>query len=456
MPSTATNDFSYKMETPVCYPKVGTSIDDDGRLQLVSVIGAGGYGNVYKAVDTMNILRPYYAVKCLPRYQSCMQEITLHQRASAHPGVITLLRVIEDNAFMYLVMDYAPDQDLFTQILHKRRYLGNDTLIKSTFLQILDVVEHCHSLGVYHRDLKPENFVCFEEGARVVLTDFGLATTERTSTEFQTGSVYHMSPGKFILLSLPQNLCLKKKRTIECLAAEMSLGGVYSPQSCDIWSLGIILLNIVTGRNPWNCAKWEDASFRSYHQNPYNQLPNVLPISPEVNEVLIAMLSMEWRARPSISEIRSGVRRIQTFYSGDVVFDGNVAKCWWESDRYKRGGVVTRRRVDDLEDPCISHRPSEQSSGNNLRTRIFKEKFPIFEEDSDDSQTSGGVAPRGSRGSDSSSSSSASSSTRSSLVSSFDKCLKSREKRSLGSFFGGIQSLFRFCPRKPGVGRGIV
>jgi serine/threonine protein kinase len=202
------------METPVvCYPEPGTSIGD-GLLQLVSVIGTGGYGAVYKALDPMSALHPYYAVKCLPRsqnhYQSRMREITLHQRVSAHPGVIPLYRVLEEDDFTYLVMDYAPDRDLFTQILHKRRYLGNDILIRSTFIQILNVVEYCHSVGVYHRDLKPENFVCFEGGLRVALTDFGLATTQRTSTEFQTGSVYHMSPGTlfFVLVKTSSSLRL--------------------------------------------------------------------------------------------------------------------------------------------------------------------------------------------------------------------------------------------------------
>lgn len=94
-------------------------------------------------------------------------------------------------------MDYAPDHDLFTQILHSCLYLGDDQLIKSVFLQILDAVEYCHSQGIYHRDLKPENVLCFNDGLRVAITDFGLATVEQLSDEFRTGSVYHMSPGMF-------------------------------------------------------------------------------------------------------------------------------------------------------------------------------------------------------------------------------------------------------------------
>jgi serine/threonine protein kinase len=94
-------------------------------------------------------------------------------------------------------MDYAPDHDLFTQILHSCRYLGDDALIKHVFLQLLDAVEYCHSLGIYHRDLKPENILCYEDGLRIAITDFGLATTEKMSDEFRTGSVFHMSPGEY-------------------------------------------------------------------------------------------------------------------------------------------------------------------------------------------------------------------------------------------------------------------
>ena len=185
-------------------PALGTVIDN-GALQLVEILGYGGYGIVYRAIDTYSSNPTSYAVKCLPhsnkrsaarQRQLHMREIALHQLASGHPNVVTLHRVVEDYQYTYIVMDYCSDGDLFTQILHQRRYLGNNALIKEVFLQLLDAVEYCHSLNIYHRDLKPENVLCFDGGLRLAITDFGLATTDRMSTEFRTGSVYHMSPGK--------------------------------------------------------------------------------------------------------------------------------------------------------------------------------------------------------------------------------------------------------------------
>jgi serine/threonine protein kinase len=185
-------------------PDVGTRIDD-GNLELVQILGVGGYGVVYRAIDLSSRHRRSYAVKCLMHPQADhttrqrhlhIKEITIHQLASAHPNVVTLHRVLEEAHHTYIIMDYASDGDLFSQILHDSRYLGDDYLIKHVFLQIIDAVQHCHSLGIYHRDLKPENVLCFDGGLRIALTDFGLATTEKTSEEFRTGSVYHMSPGE--------------------------------------------------------------------------------------------------------------------------------------------------------------------------------------------------------------------------------------------------------------------
>ncbi|KAI4525310.1 kinase-like protein [Schizophyllum commune Loenen D] len=304
-----------RVSSPATHPPVGTLIDDDS-LELVEVLGVGGYGVVYRAVDTYSSRPQSYAVKCLFQKQSArhrqahLREVALHQAASAHPNVITLHRVIEDEDYTFIIMDYAPDQDLFTQILHNCRYLGNNELIKHVFLQLLDAVEFCHSLGIYHRDLKPENVLCFDEGLRVAITDFGLSTTDKYSDEFRTGSVYHMSP--------------------ECQGGDYAPARSYSPLFNDIWSLGIILLNLMTGRNPWKSASISDPTFQAYLHDPMNFLPSVLPISAEINDVLIRMLDVNWRRRISLAELRIAIEDITDFYADTVVFEGSMAKCAWE------------------------------------------------------------------------------------------------------------------------------
>ncbi|KAK7034531.1 Serine/threonine protein kinase [Paramarasmius palmivorus] len=323
------------MSTP-SHPPLGTLIDDDS-LELVEVLGVGGYGVVYRAEEVLSASPRSYAVKCLMhnpsqsarQRQSHIREITLHQIAGAHPNVVTLHRVIEDYNCTYIIMDYAPDHDLFSQILHKCRYLGDDYLIKHVFLQILDAVEYCHQLGIYHRDLKPENILCFDDGLRIAITDFGLATTDKYSQEYRTGSIYHMSP--------------------ECQSADFKLEGGhfnhmspecqiadsndhYAPMFNDIWSLGIILLNLATGRNPWKSASVADPTFQAYLRDPLGFLPTVLPISQELNNVLVRTLEVDWRERATLAELREAIEEVETFYSEDVVFGGSMARCPWEPE----------------------------------------------------------------------------------------------------------------------------
>ncbi|KAF9051356.1 kinase-like domain-containing protein, partial [Panaeolus papilionaceus] len=282
------------------HPPPGTLIDNHS-LELVEVLGVGGYGVVYRAIDAYSNKPRSYAVKCLPslrgqssaRRQMHLREITMHQIASAHPNVVTLHRVVEEYDHTFIVMDYATDHDLFTQILHKCRYLGDDALIKHIFMQLLDAVQYCHLLGIYHRDLKPENVLCFDSGYKVAVTDFGLATTDKTSEEFRTGSIYHMSP--------------------ECQAAEPHITGPYSPMHNDIWSLGIILLNLATGRNPWKSATPDDPTYQSYKRDPHRFLPSVLPISEEFNAILVRLLHVEWKKRMSLIELRMAIERLPTF-----------------------------------------------------------------------------------------------------------------------------------------------
>ncbi|KAJ3516906.1 hypothetical protein NLJ89_g832 [Agrocybe chaxingu] len=323
------------------HPPVGTLIDG-GSLELAEVLGIGGYGVVYKATEAFSLCPRSYAVKCLSnansqsssRRQLHLREITLHQIASAHPSVVTLHRVIEELDCTFLVMEYAPDHDLFAQILDKCRYLGKDFLIKHVFLQLIEAVQYCHSLGIYHRDLKPENILCFDKGCKVAITDFGLATTDKASREFRTGSVYHMSP--------------------ECQVEDSATTPPYSPMHNDIWSLGIILLNLVTGRNPWKSATPDDPTFQAYRRDPLHFLPTVLPISDELNNILIQALSLDWRTRLSLPRLRDAVESVGTFYSSDAILEGSLARCPWEADLDLGDGteetkpVVEKRPVPDI------------------------------------------------------------------------------------------------------------
>ena len=99
----------------------------------------------------------------------------------------------------------------------------------------------------------------------------------------------------------------------------------------DIWSLGIILLNLTTGRNPWKSATLDDATYLAYLKNPDNFLTSVLPISDELNDILVQILETNWTARISLVDLRDAIQNVSTFYADNVVFEGSLARCPWET-----------------------------------------------------------------------------------------------------------------------------
>ncbi len=180
-------------------------------FQLLSILGGNApYSVLYSALD--HATQTKYAVKALSkkhsngdwideiqrRYQ--VNEIQLHYAASAHPNVLPVLRIFEYEDYTYVILPFCEDGDLFTSISERSTYVGQDELVRRTFLQILDAVEHCHRLGIYHRDLKPENILV--SGEDILLTDFGLATSQKESENHGCGSTRYMSPG-ILPISLP-------------------------------------------------------------------------------------------------------------------------------------------------------------------------------------------------------------------------------------------------------------
>ena len=184
-----------------CLPQDRLGFLLGGWLELTSIIGVGAYGVVYAAVDiNTNVC---YAVKALTkigldaRARAFQQrEIQLHHEASLHPSIVSLVKILDSPDCTFVVLEYCPEGDLFASITEKKLYLGNAHLAKAAFLQILDAVEHCHSMGIYHRDLKPENVLVADGGRTVKLADFGLATKEYITDDFGCGSTFYMSPGK--------------------------------------------------------------------------------------------------------------------------------------------------------------------------------------------------------------------------------------------------------------------
>ncbi|EGY22003.1 hypothetical protein VD0002_g6422 [Verticillium dahliae] len=268
----------------------------EGKLQLTTILGTGAYGVVYSAVDVKTGIK--YAVKCLSKFnqdgtpldrrQVAFQnrEIRLHYLASAHPNVVSMLKIVDDPDCIYVILDYCPEGDLFYNITERGQYVGKDALAKSVFLQILDAVEHCHALGIYHRDLKPENILVSNHGETVKLADFGLATASERSEDYGCGSTFYMSP--------------------ECLD-HSARRPYYFCAPNDVWSLGVILVNLTCGRNPWKQASFEDSTYRAFTRNQ-EFLKSILPVSDDLNDILGRIFTREPEQRITVTELRARIQ----------------------------------------------------------------------------------------------------------------------------------------------------
>ena len=266
----------------------------DGHLQLVKVLGVGAYGVVYAAIDIYD--NKPYAVKALSKVgptglplddaQKKFQarEISLHARARRHPNIVSLIEILDGPDCVYVVMEYCPEGDLFAAITEKHQYVGDDALAKQVFLQLLDAVQFCHRIGVYHRDLKPENVLVCNQGQTVKLADFGLATVEQFTTDFGCGSTFYMSP--------------------EC--HKRSGATCYESAPNDVWSLGVILVNLTCGRNPWKRAEPRDETYSAYLRDP-QFLRSILPLSYELNQILTRIFEPNPRKRITLEELREAI-----------------------------------------------------------------------------------------------------------------------------------------------------
>lgn len=291
--------------TPPPSPKPCASVSPEERLgqrlagciQLTQILGVGAYGVVYKAVDVNTNIQ--YAVKALnkiglePRQRSFQQrEIQLHHQVSQHPNVVSMVKILDAPDCTYVILEFCPEGDLFSKITEGGYYVGNDAMVRRAFLQILDAVEYCHSLGIYHRDLKPENILVTDDGYTVKLADFGLATRDYLTSDFGCGSTFYMSP--------------------ECQQPNPKPYSYYASAENDIWSLGVILVNLSCGRNPWKRASNEDSTFRAYVRDR-SFLRSILPISEDLDHILGRVFSIDPMQRPSIGELRQLIMRCGTF-----------------------------------------------------------------------------------------------------------------------------------------------
>ncbi len=243
--------------------EIGPMPERIDRFDIVRELGRGGFGVVYLARDA--ILARYVAIKIPYHYlandaQASARYLKEAQLASKlrHPGIVTIHDIRETNGRIdYIVQEFVEGPTLHNGML-KQGFSVRRTV--EIVLQIAEAIQSAHALGVYHRDLKPANLIVDSHGA-VHILDFGLAVDDETQLQLRgqvAGTVAYMSP--------------------EQLNGEVH----HLDGRTDIWSLGVIFYEMLTGRRPFR-GNSEEISEQILHRDsaPPRQFSAKIPKSVE-------------------------------------------------------------------------------------------------------------------------------------------------------------------------------
>ncbi|MBH8598123.1 Stk1 family PASTA domain-containing Ser/Thr kinase [Thermoactinomyces sp. CICC 10521] len=203
-----------------------------GRYEIVSRVGGGGMAVVYKAKDLL--LNRYVAIKVLSDSLSndseFIRRFSREAQAAAslsHPNIVNVYDVGKDHYTHYIVMELVEGPTL-KQYIQERGPLPAQEAA-AIAIQICDGLAHAHENQIVHRDIKPHNILLGANG-RAKVTDFGIARAASSSTITQEGSVMG---------------------SVHYFSPEQARGGVIGEKS-DLYSLGIVLYEMLTGRLPFD------------------------------------------------------------------------------------------------------------------------------------------------------------------------------------------------------------
>ncbi|MDE1154177.1 MAG: protein kinase [Acidobacteriaceae bacterium] len=332
------------------------------QYELVRKIGSGGSGVVFLAHDTL-LQRPV-VMKLLKRGPSqTVEQIRTTQLREArlasaidHPNVCSIYEVGEAEAEAYIVMQYIPGKSLDKVIAEGP---ASTQLVLSSGMQIADGLAAAHSLGIFHRDLKPAN-VMLTDGGLIKILDFGLARQlKRERIEFDPEL-----PGLPIEPPPVDATYTARGGTIAYMAPEQFVTGQSSVQS-DIFALGLILYEMVSGRHPFH--KPDAQELQSIRAIQFAEPPSLRTLVPgipqELESVILRCLAKQPSERyQTAAEVREGLKTIlKSLQLDTMVMPGEGAV-----------GMSARQR-QDLETP------EEEKRTTNILSMLaerFRESAP--------------------------------------------------------------------------------
>ena len=265
----------------------------NGRYQIIKTIGEGGMANVYLAQDL--ILNRLVAVKVLrgdladdEKFIRRFQREALSASKLVHPNIVEMYDVGEENGSYYIVMEYVDGKTLKSLI--KRR--GGLTIpeVIDIMSQLLSGIMCAHDSYIIHRDIKPQNVLILEDG-RVKITDFGIAmalnSNELTQTNSVMGSVHYLPPEQ--------------------------ANGSGSTIKSDIYSLGILMYELITGKVPFKGENAVEIAIKQMKE----PLPSICAVNPSIPQSIENILIKACAKNPknrydSVNEMYNDLRHALT------------------------------------------------------------------------------------------------------------------------------------------------
>ncbi|NJM08763.1 serine/threonine protein kinase, partial [Candidatus Gracilibacteria bacterium] len=254
-----------------------------GAYAIRDLLGSGGMGSVYRGYDAA--LDREVAVKVIKSgalAPDAVQRFRREARLAAslrHPNIVQVYTFDDTGDMLYMVQELLPGPTLAEQIRRAGKRCVSLDKVRRVVMQLAVALDYAHERGVVHRDVKPANAL-YNAAGDLVLTDFGLARPADTSSSAATG------PG--LVMGTPGYV-----------APEQAVSSVGLSKACDIYSLGVVTFELLTGRLPFEADTPMGIVLKHLYEAPPppTSLRSTLP--PAVDAVVIRALHKEPERRYS-------------------------------------------------------------------------------------------------------------------------------------------------------------
>ena len=327
--------------------KMGMMIGD--RYEILEKIGTGGMSDVYKA--KCHKLNRYVAIKVLKQEFSenanFVSKFRTEAQAAAglmHPNIVNVYDVGEENGIYYIVMELVEGITLKKYIEKKARLSFKEAV--SIAIQVSMGIEAAHNNHIIHRDIKPQNIIISKDG-KVKVTDFGIAkaATSNTITSNVMGSVHYTSP-------------------------EQARGG-YSDEKSDVYSLGITIFEMLTGRVPFNGETTVAIAIKHIQE----ELPSPKEFVPEIPASVEGIVLKCCQKSPDrryqnmqelIADLKQSLMNPEEFVvQNDPDMEGGTRKVSpGEIEQIRRSAYHDEREYEERDEPMRLRSDSEEMYEN--------------------------------------------------------------------------------------------